>query len=108
VKEKAKSTKIPERVYREKMSDRNGVILIYLLDTRAVCTQKNGQPDDELGQIMSDEGIDPDLPMVAYAVGFPPIVPDPGGEYLKGDYDISDEVDDDEADEGGGVSDMND
>jgi hypothetical protein len=107
--EKVASIKtIPERVYREKMSDRNGVILVYLLDTEEVFLKNLKKPDDELGQMMQEEGIDPDLPMVAYAIGFPPIVPDPGGEYLKGDYALSDEVDEDEADEDGGVLDMND
>jgi hypothetical protein len=92
----AQSLTIPERVYRERMSDQNALILIYLLDAKHVFCRDEG--DSELAEIAQKEGIDWNIPLVGYAVGFPPIHPDPGVTYLKGDYDLADE-DTDELDE---------
>ena len=47
----------------------------------------NGPP---LGMV-DEDGIDLNVPLVGYAIGIPPIDPDPGGTYVKGDYDITDD-----------------
>ena len=95
-KEKADSITIPEKIYREKMSDKNALIVIYLLDSKSVFLQEEGQEDEELAEIVITDGIDLDIPLVGYAIGIPPINPDPGGTYVKGDYDIADDDDEEE------------
>ena len=46
--------------------------------------------------------------VVGYALGFPPIENDPGGEYMQGDYDLNlDEGYDEEDDETEGIIDIN-
>ncbi|MDA7608145.1 Z1 domain-containing protein [Akkermansiaceae bacterium] len=93
---KAKAITIPEHVYRRKMSDRNALIVIYLLDAESVFRQdQEGSEDKDLKKVLDKEGIDLDIPLVGYAIGFPPINPDPGAEYVTGDYDRADNNDQD-------------
>jgi hypothetical protein len=91
--EKANSITIPEKVYREKMSDSTALIVIYLIDTQSVFLQEEGSEDVKLAKIVVEDGIDLNIPLVGYAIGIPPITPDPGGTYVRGDYDISDDYD---------------
>lgn len=90
--EKAGKTNIPERVYREKMSDQQGLLVIYLFDTADVFRNNDAVQDDKLKQMIIDYDYDLNIPLVGYAIGFPPIEPDPGGIYVKGDYNIEDET----------------
>lgn len=87
--ELAKKKTIPERVYRERMSDQQGLLVIYLFDTAEIFRNNDDEQDDKLKQMAID--YDLDIPLVGYAIGFPPIEPDPGGIYVKGDYNIEDE-----------------
>jgi len=89
--ELAKKKTIPERVYREKMSDQEGLFIIYLFDTAEVFRNKDDKQDNKLKQMLIDNDYDLKIPLVGYALGFPPIEPDPGGIYVKGDYNIEDE-----------------
>ena len=41
--------------------------------------------------IIEADGIDLNIPLIGYAIGFPPIEPDPGGVYVHGNYGIEDE-----------------
>lgn len=85
----AKKKTIPERVYREKMSDQEGLLVIYLFDTTEVFRNNDEVADKKLKQMATE--YDLKIPLVGYALGFPPIEPDPGGIYVKGDYNIEDE-----------------
>lgn len=89
--DKARKTTIPERVYREKMSDQQGLLVIYLFDTAEVFRANDNPQNDKLKQMVTDDNYDLNIPLVGYALGFPPIEPDPGGIYVKGDYGIQDE-----------------
>lgn len=89
VNKKAEEVNIPERVYREKMSDQEGLLLIYILDTHYVFRQDSG--DAELKEMVEIEGIDLNIPLIGYAIGFPPIEPDPGGLYVHGNYGFEEE-----------------
>jgi len=82
--QEAEKVNIPERVYREKMSDQEGLLLIYILDTHYVFRQDSG--DKKLKELIDSEGIDLNIPLIGYAIGFPPIEPDPGGVYVHGNY----------------------
>ncbi|KAF0200060.1 MAG: putative endonuclease Z1 domain-containing [Bacteroidetes bacterium] len=89
---KAKGVNIPERVYREKMSDQEGLLVIYILDSHYVFLQeKDKEKDPDFKKIVEDNQIDLNIPLVGYAIGFPPIEPDPGGVYVHGDYGFEDE-----------------
>ena len=85
------------------MSDSTALIVVYLLDSQAVFLQEKGQADAELANIVDTEGIDLNTPLVGYAIGIPPIDPDPGGTYVKGDYDIADDEDEAVEEEDDGV-----
>lgn len=85
---------IPERVYRERIPQNRGVLIIYLFDAHYSFNQQNHEPDHEFKKLIDQEGYDLNIPLVGYAIGFPPIEPDPGREYLHGDYDL--EVDEPE------------
>ena len=108
-----KSKTIPERYYRQKMKETQGVLIIYLLDTNYVFHKKGKKAEDpETKNIFDDylnkQKIDLNIPLVGYALGFPPIENDPGGEYMQGDYDLNlDEGDDESDDEIEGIIDIN-
>src|SRR5690606_9788232 len=87
----------PERIYRERIPDSTGLMIIYILDTRRIFLQDPGREDPEMKELVKTHNIDLNIPIFGYAIGFPPIFPDPGGQYVKGKYQIED--DDDEADE---------
>ena len=91
---------IPERVFREKMSPENGVLIVYLFDT--YYSLPNEQTDDsgKYARWVNDNGIDLNIPLVGLALGFPPISrkKDPCGTYVKGDYKLEAVADPDEDD----------
>jgi hypothetical protein len=92
VKDQAEKVTIPERVYREKMSDQEGLLVIYILDSYYVfCQERGAVQDTNMKALVESEGIDLNIPLIGYAIGFPPIEPDPGGEYVYGDYGIEEE-----------------
>jgi hypothetical protein len=76
----------PERIYREAMSDQEGLILIYLQDLKYVFRQDGERPDDQLGQMIGSQGFNTDIPLIGFAFGFPPIYPDPGVVYAVSRY----------------------
>lgn len=100
---------IPERYYREKMNETEGLLMIYLFDTRYSFNQlgvdelKYPTLKEEFNDYIVKNGlvnVINDTPLVGYAIEFPPIENDPGGTYLQGDYELdideetSDEIDD--------------
>lgn len=91
INKKAEQVSIPDRVYREKMTDQEGLFVIYLLDSYYVFLQEKGKEDSQLKALVESEGIDLNIPLVGYAIGFPPIDPDPGGVYVHGNYGFDDE-----------------
>ncbi len=86
-KEKAEKLTKPERIYREKMSDETGLLVIYLMDLRRVLPQR----DDELWNYKLTRNIDITVPLIGYAIGFPPMSPTIGGTYVRGKYNIDDD-----------------
>ncbi|MFF5383341.1 Z1 domain-containing protein [Pedobacter suwonensis] len=89
----AEKKTIPERVYREKMSTNEGLMIIYLFDSWYTFLQERDKKDDEFSELVEKHNIDLNIPIVGTAIGFPPIEPDPGGEYLHGDYGFEEEDD---------------
>jgi hypothetical protein len=93
VNKKAEEINIPERVYREKMSDQEGLLVIYILDSYYVFLQEQDREDPQLKAIVESEGINLNIPLIGYAIGFPPIDPDPGGVYVHGNYGYDEDED---------------
>lgn len=85
VETRAKLATKPERIYRERMSEDTGLLTIYLMDLREVFNS------DELKKVRDERGIDESIPLVGYAIGFPPIADDIGGVYVQGKYDIEED-----------------
>jgi len=86
---KAAGVSVPERVYREVMSDDHGLLVVYLMDIRSVYMA--GAGDEQMDKLYTGRHIDPSVPLIGYAIGFPPVSPDPGGEYVQGDYELEEE-----------------
>lgn len=86
-KEKAKSITKPERIYREKMDEDCGLLVIYLIDVRNILPDT----DEKLKEYKTKNQIDETVPLIGYAIGFPPLANDPGGYYVKGNYNIEEE-----------------
>jgi len=83
---------IPERVYRERMGEDEAILIIYLFDSHYSFNCEKGKGEDvEFVKYVKDNGINLDIPLVGYAIGFPPIENDPGGIYTRGDYDIKED-----------------
>ena len=86
--------KIPEKEYRKMIPQTNGVLIIYLFDSHYAFKQDSSfSPDQEFDRLVKEGGYNLDIPLIGYAIGFPPIEPDPGKEYVHGDYDLDVEVD---------------
>ncbi|WP_104381349.1 Z1 domain-containing protein [Sphingobacterium sp. HMA12] len=101
--EKAEKLNPPERIYREEMSDQDGLIVVYLMDMKAIYLVDDKDQTKEMKASYTQRGFDkiPKVPLVGIAIGFPKIDPDPGGEYVVGDYDQSEDIgDEDDPDAG--------
>lgn len=83
-----KSKSIPEKVYREKMNEEDALLIIYLFDTYYSLNQEKNNENSEMKQIINDEKYNLDIPIVGFAIGFPPLENDPCGDYYQGDYDL--------------------
>lgn len=92
---------VPEKLYREKMKEENALLIIYLFDSYYSFKQERGDEDNDMKKIIEEENYDLNIPLVGYALGFPPLKNDPSGDYYEGDYDliIEEEEDLDESEE---------
>lgn len=92
-KEEAKKeiSTIPERVYREKMSEDEAVLIVYLFDSHYSFNREANKEDLEFEEYVTKHKIDLNIPLVGYAIGFPPIKNDPGGIYAQGDYNLEED-----------------
>ncbi|NQX41243.1 Z1 domain-containing protein [Pedobacter steynii] len=84
---------VPERVFREKMKSQEGLIIIYLFDSYYTFLQEHDAEVSEFTELVTNEHINLDIPIVGIAIGFPPIEPDPGGVYVHGDYELENDED---------------
>jgi len=114
---KKKFKTVPERYFREMMKENEGLLMIYLFDSHYAFNQLGSNSNDldlkeEFEKFKDNNEIDLNIPLVGYAIEFPPIENDPGGIYLQGDYelDIDEELGDDleeESDDSEGIPDFN-
>lgn len=97
--EKATKTTKPERIYREKLTENQGILIIYLFDPYYVFNQlKGSQVDVDIQAMLKENKQSLTEPLVGLALGFPPISRkiDPCGEYVKGDYDLEIPIEDED------------
>jgi hypothetical protein len=66
----------PERIYRERMKDTDGLLVVYLMDLKAIFY------NSALIDKAENEKIDLGIPLVGFAIGIPPLKANIGGEYL--------------------------
>ena len=80
------------------MSDQEAILLIYLFDSHHVFRQEVGKEDQDLEfkEMVKEYNFDLSIPLIGYAIGFPPIEPDIGGNYVQGDYDLKLDEEDEE------------
>jgi len=114
---KTKFKTIPERYYRERMKENQGLLMIYLFDSRyafnelGIVKDEHKHLKEQFKNYVNEHNIDTSIPLVGYAIEFPPIENDPGGTYMQGDYDldIDEEMEEvtnsEEQDELGGIDD---
>ncbi len=81
-KSKSKST-IPDKDYRALMSETDGILMIYLVDTKHIFESERGVADKELLDKAKQLNFDFDIPLVGFALGFPEISGDIGGNYMR-------------------------
>ncbi len=78
--EKSRDTSIPGWIFRKVRSEKQGLLLIYLIDLHEVFH------DPELKAAAAEKGINLDIPLIGYAVSFPEIDNDPGAIYMANEY----------------------
>jgi hypothetical protein len=87
--EKASKMTVPDKAYRMAMSEKDGILVIYLIDLAKVFEVKNGELDTELQKYASEKHLNLGVPLVGYAIGFPKVSGDIGGTYVRGDYQLA-------------------
>jgi hypothetical protein len=89
INKKLKTTKIPEWVYRRKMPNTQGVIVVYLIDSNQIFIDKDNKPIEELNS--SKLVLGTTLPLIGLAVGIPKINDDPMAMYMESKDHITQE-----------------
>ncbi|WP_286936918.1 MULTISPECIES: Z1 domain-containing protein [unclassified Pseudoalteromonas] len=89
----------PERIYREKLTPNQGVLIFYLFDPFYAFNQVPGEVDLNVQRLLKEREQELTEPLVGMALGFPPIkrTVDPCGEYVKGDYNLEIPEEEDDA-----------
>lgn len=93
IKEKVNKTDAPEKSFRRKMTDDEGLILIYLIDLESIFIHDKKE-NDELNALKNS--VNTSIPLIGYAIGIPEVDPSIGGNYLESNFhqDESDECED--------------
>lgn len=66
----------PENVFREKMKDSDGLLVVFLMDLEAVFDNV------DLKNKATNENINLSIPLIGFAIGIPPLKANIAGEYL--------------------------
>lgn len=96
-----KKSNFPENIYRRRIPESEGLLVIYLMDLRKVFL--TGEKGEE-GEIENIDNVDLAIPLIGYAIGIPPIEENVGGTYLLNKYILENieknpETKDEESDE---------
>lgn len=74
---KIRKITIPGFAYRAMRPENEGLLLIYLIDQHYIFDH-----DEQLKAVADSKGIDRKLPLIGFALSFPPIKDDPGSVYM--------------------------
>lgn len=92
---KARKANVPERYYREMMKEHQGLLVIYLFDAKWAFQDSlpsNTTEEKELKKrvqnYISKHDINLDIPLVGYAIEFPPLAENIGNSYMQGAYEL--------------------
>jgi hypothetical protein len=83
IENRVKRTGVPEKIFRRKMTDEEGVLIIYLMDLDAIFKNKEG-PIYGVEDLKNT--IDTKVPLIGYAIGIPEIDSNIGGNYLESTF----------------------
>lgn len=81
---------IPEKAFRRKMTDEEGVLIIYLMDLEAIF-KYDGKEVPELNVLK--ETVDTNIPLIGYAIGIPEVDSKIGGNYLESKFHVESDED---------------
>jgi hypothetical protein len=82
-KQKAKAiSSIPDKEFRAKMDESDGVLVIYLIDSGKIFEPIEGLVDEQLQEYVVAKDLNLDIPLVGYALGFPKVSGSLGGTYV--------------------------
>ena len=98
-----KSGTPPEKVFRRKMSQDEGLVIIYLMDLEEIFFHKNSSEKERTEELDNlKNSIDTTIPLIGYAIGIPKVSGDIGGTYLEYDgyEEECEEIEDEDFPEG--------
>ena len=74
---------IPDKDYRYEMDEKDGILMIYLIDLERVFESERNVLDKELRDKAAELDLNLKIPLFGYALGFPDVGAEIGGEYLR-------------------------
>ncbi|MBU0471304.1 MAG: Z1 domain-containing protein [Nanoarchaeota archaeon] len=92
IQKKVDKTGVPEKAFRRKMTDEEGVLIIYLMDLESVF-KYDGEEIPELNALKAT--LDTSIPLIGYAIGIPEVDSKIGGNYLESKFHIEPESEED-------------
>ena len=92
IQKKVDKTGVPEKAFRRKMTDEEGVLIIYLMDLESIF-KYDGQEVPELNALKAT--LDTSIPLIGYAIGIPEVDSKIGGNYLESKFHIEPEPEED-------------
>ena len=94
IQKKIQKTGAPEKIFRRKMTDEEGVLIIYLMDLESIFSDRKGKIT---GLDTLKKSLDTNIPLIGYAVGIPEIDSHIGGNYLESIFHINEENEENES-----------
>lgn len=91
IQKKIQKTGAPEKIFRRKMTDEEGVLIIYLMDLESIFNDKKGTIE---GLDTLRKSIDTNVPLIGYAIGIPEVDSNIGGNYLESTFHANEEDED--------------
>ncbi|MGP8217092.1 MAG: Z1 domain-containing protein [Bacteroidia bacterium] len=88
---------IPDKEFRLQMDETDGILMIYLMDSKRIFEPEEGVTDEKLLNYAKERSLDFSIPLIGYALGFPKVSGDIGGLYVH--YKEPIDIEEDEFDE---------
>lgn len=85
--ENAKKTTVPGWIFRKVRPEKEGLLLIYLIDLKYIFNT------DELRKIADEKSLNLNIPLIGFAMSFPQIQDDPGAVYMANFFTPAENVD---------------